>query len=51
MTPWPTKTSSSTVTPSQTNEWLEILQRAPMAAPRCTSTNEPMVVSSPTVQP
>src|SRR5260221_661444 len=32
MTPWPTKTSSSIVTPSQTNVCEEILQRAPTAA-------------------
>ena len=30
MTPWPTKTSSSIVTPSQMNVWLWILQRAPI---------------------
>jgi hypothetical protein len=51
MTPCPTKTSSSIVTPSQMNVWLWILQLEPMAAPRCTSTNVPMRVSSPIVQP
>ena len=51
MTPWPTKTSSSISTPSQTNVWLEILQRAPMRAPFCISTKVPMRVSSPTRQP
>ena len=30
ITPWPTKTSSSIVTPSQMKVWLWILQRAPM---------------------
>ena len=34
MTPCPTKTSSSIVTPSQMNEWLWILQFAPITAPR-----------------
>ncbi len=34
VTPWPMKTSSSIVTPSQMNVWLEILQRAPTTAPR-----------------
>ena len=29
ITPWPMKTSSSIVTPSQMNVWLEILQRRP----------------------
>ena len=51
MTPCPTKTSSSIVTPSQTNVWLWILQRAPIAAPRCTSTNGPIRVPSPIEQP
>jgi hypothetical protein len=50
-TPCPTNTSSSIVTPSQTNVWLWILQRAPIAAPPCTSTNVPMRVSSPIAQP
>ena len=40
-TPWPMNTSSSIVTPEQTNEWLEILQRLPICASRCTSTNAP----------
>ena len=37
ITPWPMKTSSSIVTPSQMKAWLEILQRAPIFAPRWTS--------------
>ena len=41
MTPCPTKTSSSIVTPSQMNVWLWILQRAPTTAPRWISTNVP----------
>jgi hypothetical protein len=32
VTPWPTKTSSSIVTPSQMNVWLEILQFRPTVA-------------------
>ena len=32
VTPWPTKTLSSIVTPSQMNVWLEILQRLPTIA-------------------
>ena len=32
VTPWPMKTSSSIVTPSQMNVWLEILQLLPMNA-------------------
>ena len=51
ITPWPTKTSSSIVTPSQTNVWLWILQRAPMDAPRWISTNGPIRVPSPIEQP
>ena len=51
ITPCPTKTASSIVTPAQTNVWLEILQRLPMVAPRCTSTNAPMRVLSPMRQP
>ena len=51
ITPWPTKTSSSIVTPSQMNVWLWILQRAPMTAPRWISTNGPMRVSSPIAHP
>ena len=41
MTPWPTNTSSSMVTPSQTKVWLCTLQRAPILAPRWISTNGP----------
>src|SRR3954447_17533073 len=51
ITPCPTKTSSSIVTPSQMNEWLWILQFEPITAPRCTSTNGPMRVLSPILQP
>jgi hypothetical protein len=51
ITPWPTKTSSPIVTPSQTNVWLWILQRAPIVAPRWTSTNVPIRLSSPIRQP
>ena len=47
MTPWPTKTSSSIVTPSQTNVWLWILQRAPIEAFFWISTKVPIRVSSP----
>jgi len=32
VTPWPTKTLSSMVTPSQMNVWLEILQFLPILA-------------------
>ena len=34
ITPWPTNTPSSSVTPSQMNVWLEILQAQPTTAPR-----------------
>src|ERR1035437_696867 len=51
MTPWPTNTPSSIVTPEQIKLWLEILQLAPMEAPRCTSTNAPTFVPSPILQP
>jgi hypothetical protein len=51
ITPWPTKTPSSIVTPEQIKEWLEILQSLPIAAPFWTSTNVPIFVLSPTVQP
>src|ERR1017187_2147259 len=45
------KTLSSMVTPSQTKVWLEILQRLPIVAFFCTSTNAPIFVSSPISQP
>ena len=32
ITPWPMKTWSSIVTPSQMKVWLEILQRRPIVA-------------------
>jgi hypothetical protein len=51
ITPWPMKTSSSIVTPEQTKLWLEILQRWPIVASRCTSTNAPMRVSLPIAHP
>src|SRR6185295_3107696 len=51
ITPWPTKTPSSMVTPSQMNEWLEILQARPITAPRWISTNAPTRDPSPIVQP
>ena len=51
ITPCPTNTSSSIVTPSQTNVWLEILQRSPTTAPRWISTNGPIRVWSPIEQP
>ena len=51
MTPCPTNTSSSIVTPSQMNEWLWILQRAPTVTPRWISTNGPIRVPSPIEHP
>ena len=51
MTPWPTKTPSSIVTPSQMKLWLEILQRRPTITPRWISTNAPMRDASPMRQP
>ena len=51
MTPCPTNTSSSIVTPSQTKVWLWTLQRAPIRAPRWISTNGPIRVASPISQP
>ncbi len=51
ITPWPTKTSSSIVTPSQMNVWLWILQRAPTTAPLWISTKVPIRVSSPMRHP
>jgi len=51
ITPCPTNTSSSIVTPSQTNVCEEILQRAPIVAFFWISTNAPMRVSSPIRQP
>src|SRR5271157_144841 len=51
VTPWPMNTLSSIVTPSQTKEWLDILQRLPILAFFCTSTNAPILVSSPISQP
>jgi hypothetical protein len=51
ITPCPMNTSSSIVTPSHTKVWLEILQWAPMTAPRWISTKAPMRVWSPMRQP
>ncbi len=51
VTLWPMKTSSSMVTPSQMKVWEEILQCPPMTAPFWISTNVPILVSSPIVQP
>src|SRR5439155_10328343 len=51
ITPWPTNTSSSIVTPEQTNVWLDILHRAPALAPAWTSSNAPIRLSSPTRHP
>jgi len=51
MTPWPTNTSSSSVTPEQMKVWLDTLHQRPMTAPACTSTNAPMRDSSPTRHP
>src|ERR1700722_1559191 len=51
VTPCPTKTSSSIVTPSQTNVWLEILQFFPTVAFFCISTNAPIFVLSPISHP
>jgi hypothetical protein len=42
---------SSIVTPSQINEWLEILQRRPIVAPFWISTNVEILDSSPIAQP
>ena len=47
ITPWPTNTSSSIVTPSQMKLCDEILQRAPMTAFFWISTKAPIFVSSP----
>src|SRR6266853_96398 len=51
ITPWPMKTLSSIVTPSQMNVWLETLQRLPTDAFFWISTNAPIFVSSPISQP
>src|SRR5436309_2944789 len=51
ITPCPTKTPFPIVTPSQMNEWLWILQSAPMTAPRWISTNVPTRVLSPIEHP
>ena len=45
------RTSSSIVTPSQMNVWLEILQRAPIDAPRWISTKSPICAPSPIRHP
>src|SRR6266568_381134 len=51
MTPWPTNTSSSIVTPSQMNVCEEILHRAPIVAFFWISTKAPTLVSSPMLHP
>ena len=51
ITPWPTKTSSSIVTPSQMKVWLWILQAAPITAPRWISTKVPIRVREPISHP
>src|SRR5437667_498167 len=51
MTPWPMKTLSSMVTPSQMNVWLEILQLLPTAAFFWISTKAPILVLWPPEQP
>ena len=51
VTPWPMKTWSSIVTPSQMKVWLEILQRRPTDAFFWISTKAPILVSSPISQP
>ncbi len=48
---WPTKTPSSTTTPSQMKVWLLILQLRPMRAPAWISTKVPTLVLSPMAQP
>src|SRR5262249_42127207 len=51
ITPWPTKTPSSIVTPSQMNVWLDILQFDPTEAPFWISTQLPIFVPPPTRHP
>src|SRR5689334_7511986 len=51
ITPCPTNTLSSIVTPSQRNECDEILQRRPIFTPFWISTNAPTRDSSPISQP
>src|SRR5258706_9582289 len=51
VTPWPMKTLSSMATPSQTNVWLETLQRRPTVAFFWISTKAPIFVSSPISHP
>src|SRR3989441_1428387 len=51
VTPWPIKTWSSIVTPSQMKVWLDILHRRPTFASFWISTNVPIFVSSPISQP
>lgn len=47
MTPCPTKTSSSRVTPSQMKVWDETWQFRPIRTPDCSSTNVPIIDPSP----
>src|SRR5271157_4809199 len=51
MTPWPTNAKSSITTPSQIKLWLCILQWLPTIAFFWISTQAPILVLSPTVQP
>src|SRR6266852_6322324 len=51
VTPCPIKTLSSISAPSQTNEWLEILQHRPTRAFFWISTKAPIFVSSPISHP
>src|SRR5688572_19658155 len=51
ITPCPINTLSWSVTPSHSNEWLEILHRRPTFTPFCISTKAPTRVSSPISQP
>ena len=51
VTPWPMRTWSSIVTPSQMKVWLEILHRRPTFAFFWISTKVPIFVSSPISQP
>src|SRR5213593_2734620 len=51
VTPWPMKTWSSIVTPSQIKVWLETLHRWPTLAFFWISTNAPIFVSAPISHP
>src|SRR5262249_5961675 len=51
ITPWPTNTPSSIVTPSQMKVWLDILQFAPLDAPFWIPTRLPIFGPPPTRHP